>query len=85
MDPAPAPTARRPTTPRVVSPRSKDTVIITGDQKTFKGHLAKAKESAACLLIVHGTPVGHRYFITKDEMTIGRDLSECLRVRAVLA
>lgn len=49
------------------------TAVISGDQETLKKELAKAKEQEACLIIIRGTPQGHRFFITQPEMTIGRD------------
>jgi diguanylate cyclase (GGDEF)-like protein len=53
---------------------SKTTVII-GDQGTLNKELQKAKEQDACLIIIRGTPQGHRFFLTNNEMTIGRDPS----------
>jgi diguanylate cyclase (GGDEF)-like protein len=49
------------------------TAVIKGDPETLKKELAKAKEQAACLIIIRGQPQGHRYFLTQGEMTIGRD------------
>src|SRR5438270_8142970 len=49
------------------------TAVIQGDAETLKKELAKAKEQAACLIIIRGHPQGHRYFLTQPEMTIGRD------------
>src|SRR6478609_2426419 len=49
------------------------TAVIRGDAETLKKELAKAKEQAACLIIIRGQPQGHRYFLTQPEMTIGRD------------
>src|SRR3954468_6598975 len=49
------------------------TTLLHGDQETLKKELAKAKEQEACLIIIRGTPQGHRFFITQDSMTIGRD------------
>src|SRR5271169_6877523 len=49
------------------------TTVIQGDQATLNKELAKAKEQEACLIIIRGTPQGHRYFLTQDEMTLGRD------------
>lgn len=50
------------------------TSILTSDQ-TLKKELEKAKEQAACLIIIRGSPQGHRFFITQSEMIIGRDPS----------
>ncbi len=53
---------------------SKDRTAILGfDQETINRELQKAKEQPACLILIKGTPQGHRYFITADEMVIGRD------------
>src|SRR6478672_12082764 len=49
------------------------TAVLQGDQETLKKELAKAKEQEACLIIIRGTPQGHRFFITQDEMIVGRD------------
>jgi two-component system cell cycle response regulator len=40
---------------------------------TLKRELAKAKEQAACLIIIRGQPQGHRFFLTQPEMVVGRD------------
>ena len=39
------------------------TAVISGDQETLKSELGKAKEQEACLIIIRGTPQGHRFFI----------------------
>ncbi|MBC7397141.1 MAG: GGDEF domain-containing protein [Bdellovibrionales bacterium] len=49
------------------------TAILGFDQETINRELQKAKEQPACLILIRGTPQGHRYFITADEMIIGRD------------
>ena len=49
------------------------TTVIQGDQATLNKELQKAKEQQACLIIIRGTPQGHRYFLTQPEMTLGRD------------
>lgn len=51
------------------------TAVLTGDAVTLAKELAKAKEQEACLIIIRGTPQGHRFFLTQAEMTIGRDMS----------
>ncbi len=56
------------------SPSDK-TTVISEDQATLKKDLKKAQESEACLILVRGAPQGHRFFITTDEMVIGRDPS----------
>ena len=54
---------------------SDKTAILGLDQETINRELQKAKEQPACLILIRGTPQGHRYFITQDEMIIGRDPS----------
>ena len=49
------------------------TAILGFDQETINRELQKAKEQPACLILIRGTPQGHRFFITSDEMIIGRD------------
>ncbi len=62
------------------SPQSGDkntdkTTVLSGDQATLKKDLQKAQKAEACLIIVRGAPQGHRFFVTMDEMVIGRDPS----------
>jgi diguanylate cyclase (GGDEF)-like protein len=59
---------------------SDKTAVIQGDQETLRKELDKAKEQEACLIIIRGTPQGHRFFITQDEMTVGRDHSADISV-----
>lgn len=49
------------------------TAILGFDQETINRELQKAKEQPACLILIRGNPQGHRFFITADEMIIGRD------------
>ncbi|OFZ80175.1 MAG: hypothetical protein A2583_15770 [Bdellovibrionales bacterium RIFOXYD1_FULL_53_11] len=49
------------------------TTVLKDD--TLKKEMQKAKEQAACLIIIRGTPQGHRFFLSQNEMTIGRDPS----------
>ena len=58
-----------------MSPQHDDekTTVLQGDQETLKRELQKAKEQEACLIIIRGTPQGHRFFLTQPEMTLGRD------------
>ena len=49
------------------------TAILGFDQETINRELQKAKEQPACLILIRGTPQGHRFFLTADEMIIGRD------------
>ena len=52
---------------------SDKTEILGLNQETINRELQKAKEQPACLILIRGTPQGHRYFISNDEMIIGRD------------
>lgn len=52
---------------------SEKTAVIQGDAETLRKELQKAKEQEACLIIIRGKPQGHRFFLTQDEMTLGRD------------
>jgi diguanylate cyclase (GGDEF)-like protein len=49
------------------------TTVLQENQGTLNNELQKAKEQEACLIIIRGTPQGHRFFLTQEEMTIGRD------------
>ena len=49
------------------------TLQFAGDPKTLAQEIEKAKEQDACLIIIRGKPQGHRFFLTRDEMIIGRD------------
>ncbi len=55
--------------------KSDRTAILGLDQETINRELQKAKEQPACIILIRGNPQGHRYFITADEMIIGRDPS----------
>jgi two-component system cell cycle response regulator len=55
------------------APDGDKTAVLQGVQETLNKELAKAKEQEACLIIIRGTPQGHRFFITQDEMVMGRD------------
>lgn len=49
------------------------TKVLSADQATLNQELAKAKEQDACLIIIRGTPQGHRFFLNQEQMIIGRD------------
>src|ERR1700740_1268656 len=49
------------------------TAVLQGTQETLNKELQKAKEKEACLIIIRGSPQGHRHFLTQSEMTLGRD------------
>ena len=51
------------------------TATLQGDPHTLLQEMQKAKDQEACLIIIRGKPQGHRFFLTRDEMTIGRDPS----------
>jgi diguanylate cyclase (GGDEF)-like protein len=51
------------------------TATLQGDPQTLLQEMQKAKDQEACLIIIRGRPQGHRFFLTRDEMTIGRDPS----------
>jgi two-component system cell cycle response regulator len=59
---------------------SEKTAVLHGDQETLNKEIQKAKEQDACLIIVRGSPQGHRFFITQPEMTVGRDPSADISV-----
>lgn len=52
---------------------SEATKVLSADQATLNQDIQKAKEQEACLIIIRGSPQGHRYFLTQEEMVIGRD------------
>ncbi len=52
---------------------SDKTAVLQTDPETLRKDLQKAKQQESCLIVVRGTPQGHRYFITLPEMVIGRD------------
>src|SRR3954468_14177898 len=57
------------------------TPVLKGThQSTLNADLQKAKEQEACLIIIRGSPQGHRFFLTVPEMTIGRDPSADISV-----
>ncbi len=64
--------ARPPKSTDKTDPSDK-TTVLQGEQQTLERELLKAKEQEACLIIIRGTPQGHRFFLTAAEMTIGRD------------
>ena len=49
------------------------TATLQGDPHTLLQEMQKAKDQEACLIIIRGKPQGLRFFLTRDEMTIGRD------------
>ncbi|NDF14566.1 GGDEF domain-containing protein [bacterium] len=51
------------------------TAILGLDQETINRELQRAKDQPACLILIRGNPQGHRFFLTADEMIIGRDPS----------
>jgi diguanylate cyclase (GGDEF)-like protein len=59
----------------MASDNSDKTAMIGIDQETINREIQKAKESPDCFVIIRGNPTSHRFFLDKDEMTIGRDPS----------
>lgn len=49
------------------------TTVLKDEPETLRKELQKAKEQEACLIIIRGKPQGHRFFLTQDQMIIGRD------------
>ena len=49
--------------------------MMKGDPETIQKELEHASKQPACLIVVRGSPQGHRYFLTQDETVIGRDPS----------
>ena len=49
------------------------TATLRGDGQTLAQEIQRAKEQEACLIIIRGKLQGHRFFLTRDEMIIGRD------------
>jgi len=45
------------------------------DSDTLKIRLEEAKSSSSVLVIISGRPLGKSFFLTKDRMVLGRDLS----------
>ena len=59
---------------------SDKTAMIGVDQETLNREIQKAKDSPDCFVIVRGNPMGHRFFIEKEESIIGRDPSADLSI-----
>ncbi|MCC7440765.1 MAG: GGDEF domain-containing protein [Bdellovibrionales bacterium] len=51
---------------------SDKTTVLSGDQ-TINREMERASKAEACLILVRGTPQGHKYELSRAEMTIGRD------------
>lgn len=49
------------------------TEILKGDLKTLNKEIELAKDQDPCLIIIRGTPQGHRFFLNEAEMVVGRD------------
>jgi diguanylate cyclase (GGDEF)-like protein len=56
------------------------TKVLRGDQETINREIEKAKEQKACLIMIRGPLQGQRFFITQQEMTIGRDAAAEIHV-----
>lgn len=57
------------------------TKVLLGDPETLKQELQKAKDQEACLIVIRGSPQGHRYFLTQESMSVGRDPSADITVQ----
>ena len=49
------------------------TAMLKGDPETIRAERERAAKQPACLIVVRGTPQGHRYFLTQDQTIVGRD------------
>jgi diguanylate cyclase (GGDEF)-like protein len=49
------------------------TAQLQDDSPTLAQEIEKAKEQEACLIVIRGKPQGFRFFLSRDEMIIGRD------------
>ncbi len=49
------------------------TAMMKGDPETIRAERERAAQQPACLIVVRGTPQGHRYFLTQDQTILGRD------------
>lgn len=47
--------------------------MMKGDPETIQKELEHAAKQPACLIVVRGSPQGHRYFLNQEETFIGRD------------
>jgi two-component system cell cycle response regulator len=56
------------------------TTVLRTDQLTLNKEIQKAKEQDGCLIIIRGTPQGHRFFISEQEMVMGRDPSTTISI-----
>jgi two-component system, cell cycle response regulator len=51
----------------------KTAFLQESEQASLIKEIQKAKEQEACLIIIRGSPQGHRFFLSQPEMIIGRD------------
>lgn len=49
------------------------TTVLSEEGETLRREIQRAREQEACLIIIRGKPQGNRFFLTQDEMIIGRD------------
>ena len=52
---------------------SEKTKVLVRDQNSLLAEIKQAKAQEACLILIRGTPQGHRFFITQAETVLGRD------------
>jgi two-component system cell cycle response regulator len=50
-----------------------DKTTVLNAERTLTAELEQAKGAEACLILIRGTPQGHRFFLEQDEMVLGRD------------
>ncbi|MEN9723680.1 MAG: hypothetical protein RJB38_1666 [Pseudomonadota bacterium] len=67
------PNSTQPPSSSLLADASEKTTVMKGDPETIQKELEHAKKQPACLIVVRGSPQGHRYFLTQDETIIGRD------------
>ncbi len=51
-----------------------DKTTVIQDPKTLQKELDKAKGQSACLIIIRGSPQGHRFFLTQETLIMGREV-----------
>lgn len=57
-----------------------DKTTFLNSEETLNREIQKAKDQEACLIIIRGTPQGHRFFISQGSMSIGRDPTADIQV-----
>jgi diguanylate cyclase (GGDEF)-like protein len=62
-----------PPPPPASNDEADTTAVLSGEQEALKRELARAREQAACFIIIRGHPQGHRFSLAQPDMIIGRD------------